>query len=90
MSKVTIPEKQQMGSQGGEKSKAFAAYTPSEARVAAAEWLRNFKDHGPLKINSIRVSEERDLFVATVAYSEMSVEATPQYFADYQRLRKSA
>ena len=79
-----------MGSQGSEKSKSFAAYTPGEARTAAGQWLRNFKDHGPLKINSIRITEERELFVATVAYSEMTVDTTPQYFANYQPLRKSA
>jgi hypothetical protein len=80
-----------MSAVGGEKSKSFAAYTPGEARAAATLWLRNFKDHGPLKISSIRVSEERDLFIATVSYSEMVVETTPRYFADYQPLlRKSA
>ena len=79
-----------MSSQAVEKSKSFAAYTPSEARTAAGTWLRNFKDHGPLKINSIRVTEERELFVATVAYSEMTVETTPQYFANYQPMLKSA
>lgn len=73
-----------------EKSKAFAAYTPAEARKAATDWLRNFKDHGPLKIDSIRVTEERDLFVATIAYSEMTVEATPRYFADYEPIAKPA
>jgi hypothetical protein len=79
---------------GADMSKAFAAYTPGEARKAATEWLRNFKDHGPLKIKSIQVTEERDLFVATVAYSEMAIEASPRYFEDYepvyQPLRKSA
>jgi hypothetical protein len=90
MTWISKPEKQSMSSLGGEKSKSFAAYTPSEARAAAGEWLRNFKDHGPLKISSIRVSEERDLFVATVAYSEMTVETTPQYFADYRPMRRSA
>ncbi len=79
-----------MSSQVGEKSKAFAAYTPGEARTAAAAWLRNFKDHGPLKINSIRISEEHDLFVATVAYSEMTVETTPRYFENYQPQFKKA
>ena len=74
----------------GKKSKSFAAYTPGEARTAAAEWLRNFKIHGPLDISSIKVTEERELFVATVAYSEMTIETTPQYFANYQPLRKSA
>lgn len=77
-----------------DKSKAFAAYTPGEARKAATEWLRNFREHGPLKISSIRVTEERDLYVATVAYSEMTIETSPRYFEDYQpiyqQLRKSA
>jgi hypothetical protein len=90
MGSLADPEKRRMSALGGEKSKSFAAYTPSEARTAAAEWLRNFKDHGPLKISSIRVTEERELFVATVAYSEMPVETTPQYFQNYQPLRKMA
>lgn len=73
------------------KRKSFAAYTPGEARTAASEWLRNFKDHGPLDIKSIKISEERDLFIATVAYSEMKVEESPRYFADYQpQLRKAS
>ena len=72
-----------MTSFGDEKSKFFAAYSPSEARSAATQWLGNFKDHGPLRIISIRVTEEQDLFVATVAYSEMIVEHSPRYFADY-------
>jgi hypothetical protein len=67
-----------------DKRKSFAAYTPSEARAAASQWLRNFKEHGPLQIKSIKVAEERDLFIATVAYAEMTVEATPQYFPNYQ------
>ena len=82
--------KRAMGPDAGEKSKSFAAYTPGEARTAAAEWLRNFKDHGPLKISSIRVTEERELFVATVAYSEMTIESSPQYFRDYQAISKTA
>ena len=65
-----------------EKSKSFAAYSPSEARSAATQWLGNFKDHGPLTIMSIRVTEERNLFVATVVYSETTVERSPRYFAD--------
>jgi hypothetical protein len=79
-----------MSSLGGEKSKAFAAYSPSEARSAATQWLGNFKDHGPLKIQSIRVTEERELFIATIAYSEMTVETSPRYFANYIPLRTSA
>jgi hypothetical protein len=79
-----------MGPDAGEKSKSFAAYTPGEARTAAAEWLRNFKDHGPLKISSIRVTEERALFVATVAYSEMTIESSPQYFSNHQVISKTA
>ena len=81
--KGSIPEKWPMTSLGDEKSKSFAAYSPREARSAATQWLGNFKDHGPLRIISIRVTEERDLFVATVAYSEMTVEHSPRYFADY-------
>ena len=74
-----------------EKRKSFAAYTPSEARAAASNWLRNFKEHGPLEIKSIKVSEERDLFVATVAFLEMTVEKSPRYFENYQPvLLKSA
>lgn len=67
-----------------DKRKSFAAYTPGEARAAASQWLRNFKEHGPLQIKSIKVAAERDLFVATVAYAEMAVETTPQYFPNYQ------
>jgi len=85
-----IPEKRLMSSLGEEKSKSFAAYSPSEARSAATKWLGNFKDHGPLRIGSIRVTEERDLFVATVAYSEMPVERSPRYFDDYTPLRPSS
>jgi len=72
-----------MTSLGDEKTKFFAAYSPGEARSAATQWLGNFKDHVPLRIISIRVTEEQDLFVATVAYSEMIVEHSPRYFADY-------
>jgi hypothetical protein len=82
--------KRAMGPDAGEKSKSFAAYTPGEARTAAAEWLRNFKDHGPLNISSIRVTEERELFVATVAYSEMTIESSPQYFRNYPASAKPA
>ena len=73
-----------------EKRKSFAAYTPGEARAAASSWLRNFKEHGPLEIRSIAVAPERDFYVATVAYAEMTVEATPQYFADYRPMLRSA
>jgi hypothetical protein len=72
-----------MASHEDEKSKSFAAYSPGEARSAATQWLGDFKDHGPLRITSIRVTEERGLFVATVVYSEMKVESSPRYFADF-------
>ena len=78
MTWITNPENRSVNSSAGEKSRAFAAYTPGEARTAASLWLRNLNDHGPLNISSIRITEERDLFVATVAYSEMTVETTPQ------------
>lgn len=69
-----------------EKRKAFAAYTPGEARTAASQWLRNFKEHGPLDIKSIKVAPERDLFVATVIYGELTVETSPRYFENYEPL----
>jgi hypothetical protein len=72
------------------RRKEFAAYTPGEARTAASQWLRNFRDHPPLDIRGIRISEERDLFVATVTYTEMTVEETPQYFPNYQPQFKKA
>ena len=72
------------------KRKEFAAYTAGEARTAASQWLKNFKDHGPLDIRSIRTSEERDLFIATVSYTEMTIETTPQYFPNYQPQFKKA
>jgi hypothetical protein len=74
------------------KRKTFAGYTAGEARKAASDWLRNFRDHGPLDIKSISVSEENKFFVATVLYAEMELEpAPPQYFAHYQpALLKSA
>lgn len=74
----------------GVKRKEFAAYTPGEARTAASQWLGNFKDHPPLDIKSIRIFEERDLFVAAVVYSEMTVEETPQHFPNYQPQFKKA
>ncbi len=67
-----------------EQRKSFAAYSPSEARAAASSWLRDFTAHGPLEIKSIKVAEENDLYVATVAYAEMTIEKSPQYFADYE------
>jgi hypothetical protein len=72
-----------------EKRKTFAAYTAGEARKAASDWLHNFKDHGPLEIRSIRVTENRDVFTATVYYAEMAVEETPQYFPDYRPIYRS-
>jgi hypothetical protein len=73
-----------------EKRKSFAAQTAGEARGAASGWLRDFEAHGPLEIRSIRVSMERDLFVAIVSYTEMEVEETPQYFADYHPVARTA
>jgi hypothetical protein len=74
-----------------EMRKSFAAASPGEARNFACEWLRNFADHGPLDLKSLRVREERELFVATVVYDEMTVETTPRHFPDYEPVyRKSA
>ncbi len=74
-----------------EKRKAFAGKSAGEARVYASDWLMNFRDHGPLDIRSIRVAEDGAYFVATVTYAEMSIEAAPRYFENYEpALLKSA
>jgi hypothetical protein len=74
------------------RRRSFAGYTAGEARAAACDWLRNFNEHGPLEIKSIKVSEDRDYFIATVTYGEMAAEPPPpRYFADYEpALLKSA
>ena len=73
-----------------ERSKTFPGSSPSAARDAASLWLRDFSDHGPLDIRSIRVSEEGERFVATVVYAEASIEATPRHFPDAEPPRISA
>jgi len=72
-----------------EKRRSFIGITPWEARGAASLWLSDFTEHGPLDLQSIRVHEEGDFFVAWVVYSEMAVESSPRYFED-RPLRKSA
>jgi hypothetical protein len=74
------------------RRRSFAGYTAGEARAAASNWLRNFKEHGPLEIKSIKVTEDRTYFIATVTYAEMPAEPRPpQHFADYEPvLLKSA
>jgi hypothetical protein len=67
-----------------EKRKAFTGRSAGQARTYACDWLRNFRDHGPLDIRSIRVSEEGGYFIATVTYADMAIEAAPQYFANYE------
>jgi hypothetical protein len=75
----------------GLRRKEFAAYSAGEARTAASQWLNNFRDHGPLDIRSIKTHEDRDLFVATVFYTEMTIEQSPQYFPNYQpQFRKAS
>jgi hypothetical protein len=73
-----------------ENWKSFTGQSPGEARSAASDWLRNFKEHGPLEIRSLRVSGNDERFTATVTYSEMTVEATPQHFPNYEPVLKSA
>ena len=46
----------------------FSAYTAGAAREAAAEWLSNFRAHGPLQIESIRTSHYNGKYVAVVAF----------------------
>ncbi len=66
-----------------EEKKTFRGSSPNIAREAASRWLRDFSAHGPLNIRSIRVSEANDAFVATVIYSEATIELTPRHFPDY-------
>jgi hypothetical protein len=54
-----------------EMRKTFPARSPSAARVAASMWLNDFRQHGPLRIRSIRVIGDDDRFEAVVTYSEM-------------------
>jgi hypothetical protein len=56
------------------KFRAFEADEPVKARLAACRWLADFSDHGPLDIIAIRVTGDRDLFTATVTYTEMPVD----------------
>jgi len=74
------------------RRKSFAGYSAGQARAAASSWLANFEEHGPLDIKSIRVTEDRHYFIATVIYADAPAEpAPPQYFADYEPvLLKSA
>lgn len=69
-------------SDAAEKSKSFRGGTPNAARDAASEWLRNFNAHGPLDIRSISVSEKGETFIATVVYSDATIEITPRHFPD--------
>lgn len=69
-----------MSSDAEEKSKSFPGKSPNAARDAASEWLRDFSEHGPLDIRSIRVSEEGEAFLATVTYTTAKIEITPRHF----------
>jgi hypothetical protein len=69
-----------------EKSKSFPGESPCAARDAATAWLRDFSEHGPLDIRSIRVSEDGETFVATVIYADATIEITPRHFPDHHRL----
>ncbi len=73
----------------GEKLRIFTGKSAGQARTCACDWLRNFRDHGPLKIKSIRVSAEDDHFIATVAYSEMPIETSPRYFENYEPVHET-
>jgi len=64
------------------KRKIFPGESPAAARDAASKWLRNFDIHGPLDITSISVSEDEDRFIATVIFTNASIETTPRYFAE--------
>ena len=51
--------------------KEFIAESAGEARSAAARWLDDFSEHGPLDIQNIRTSEHQNRFVTVVAYWEL-------------------
>jgi hypothetical protein len=51
------------------RRKRFAEPTPSQARVAAGEWLRDFSRHGPLQIRRIATRPCSDLFLTEVTYT---------------------
>lgn len=51
--------------------KEFTAESAGEARSAAARWLDDFSEHGPLDIQHIRTSEHQGKFVAVIAYWEL-------------------
>ncbi len=68
-----------------EMRKSFPGESPPAARDAASAWLRDFSVHGPLDIRSISVSEEDDHFIATVVYTNASLEIVPmRHFPDRQ------
>lgn len=69
-------------SDASEQQKTFNGSSASAARDAASSWLRNFSLHGPLDIRSIRVTEEGESFVATVVYSDASIDFTPRHFPE--------
>jgi hypothetical protein len=73
-----------------EQRRSFPGDSPRAARDAASEWLRDFSAHGPLDIQSISVSEEGQSFLATVVFSEASIEITPRHFPNYVPARQNA
>jgi hypothetical protein len=75
-----------------EMRRSFPGMSPPAARDAASVWLRDFSAHGPLDIRSIRVTEAGGAFIATVVYSEASIEITPRHYPERepQPLLKSA
>ena len=79
-----------MSGDAEEKSKAFPGESPNAARDAATVWLRDFSEHGPLDIRSIRVSEDGETFVATVTYADATIETTPRHFPDHQPVMQTA
>lgn len=79
-----------MPSDTPEKKRSFPGDSPSAARDAASLWLRDFSDHGPLDIQSIKVSEDGESFIATVIYTDADIEITPRHFPDYEPLAATA
>ena len=69
-------------SDASEQQMTFNGSSACAARDAASAWLRNFSLHGPLDIRSIRVTEDGESFVATVVYSDASIDFTPRHFPE--------
>lgn len=54
------------------QTKLFIGASVGEARNLASEWLRDFRDHGPLEIKSIKSEVRGDHSAAIVTHRAMA------------------